>query len=202
MDIRKSTSKKIIGFTFEEILLFYSTTMVNEDGWLSKWIDQVRSLHRNVYLNEEYHAQVLKEQIQNLLQNLKSDGAISSYSVVVVVSDKIVVSTNVFDNNGLIMDNVGHVFKPSTHDILEYMENRLLKKLYKRIDAVAALELERIENLKYEFVLLKGIEQGNRFFTSNHIRPERIWNGKTAYEIIGFADTIEEAQQKLYNRTY
>ena len=44
-----------------------------------------------------------------------------------------------------------------------------------------------------EFVLLEGKEHGNRFFTSNDGKLLSGW-----YRLIGFAETVEEAQRKLY----
>lgn len=52
------------------------------------------------------------------------------------------------------------------------------------------------------YVLLKGRSAGNRFFTSydGYARYEvtKLHDGKVAYEIIGFADTVAQAHRKLY----
>lgn len=54
-----------------------------------------------------------------------------------------------------------------------------------------------------KFVILKGLKEGNEFFSTNG--PEdctRLSDGTVAYKIIGYADTVCEAQLKLYNRCY
>lgn len=54
------------------------------------------------------------------------------------------------------------------------------------------------------YILLKGIERSNKFITSN-IQGEdhtRSAEGELWYEIIGYADTIPEAQQHLYGRSF
>lgn len=57
-----------------------------------------------------------------------------------------------------------------------------------------------------KYVLLQGIiaeNYGQRFFTMTDNRdPEIMENGVRAYETIGHADTIKEAQIKLYGRSY
>jgi hypothetical protein len=49
------------------------------------------------------------------------------------------------------------------------------------------------------FVLLRGLEHGNRFYTTNggEHDPRYLANGKLAYEIIGYAETSKEAEGKL-----
>lgn len=51
-----------------------------------------------------------------------------------------------------------------------------------------------------KYILLRGLQWGNRFFTNytpgwDHTKLN---NGTVAYEIIGYADTVEEAQRSLY----
>jgi len=54
-----------------------------------------------------------------------------------------------------------------------------------------------------EFVILEGIEEKNRFFTTNTAEdPTRLNNGIVAYEVVGYADTVEEAQIELYGRSF
>jgi len=53
-----------------------------------------------------------------------------------------------------------------------------------------------------KFVLLKGIREGNRFFTTNSQEPTRLNDGTVAYTIIGYADTVAQAQIKLYGKSY
>ncbi len=56
-----------------------------------------------------------------------------------------------------------------------------------------------------KFVVLQGIEHGNRFFTDYHGNAEdvvRLTDGTIAYKILGFANTVEEAQVFLYGKTF
>jgi hypothetical protein len=51
------------------------------------------------------------------------------------------------------------------------------------------------------FVILQGIKKKNCFFTSyrDGEDPTKLYNGTTAYKILGYADSIKEAQDFLYN---
>ena len=53
------------------------------------------------------------------------------------------------------------------------------------------------------FVLLRS-ENGSRFFTFNKegVDPTVLYDGTPAYEVIGYAETVEEAQVKLYGKAY
>ncbi len=52
-----------------------------------------------------------------------------------------------------------------------------------------------------KFVILKGLREGNRFFSTNSEEdPRYLVDGTLAYKILGYADTVEEAQIKLYGR--
>ena len=54
-----------------------------------------------------------------------------------------------------------------------------------------------------KYVLLEGIENFNRFYSTNsNDDPTKLSDGTVAYRIIGYADTPEEAQTKLYGRVY
>jgi hypothetical protein len=65
-----------------------------------------------------------------------------------------------------------------------------------------------------EFILLRGVvdedsshpigNRGNIFFTTNHPEEDQTkgCTGETWYEVIGYADTVKEAQAKLYGREY
>jgi hypothetical protein len=50
------------------------------------------------------------------------------------------------------------------------------------------------------YVALEGIEHGNRFFTSHKAGddPTKSAKGETWYRVLGYADTIEEAQKIIY----
>lgn len=51
-----------------------------------------------------------------------------------------------------------------------------------------------------KFVILRGIEKGNRFFTTNvpGIDPTKLKDGTVAYTV----DSVEEAQVFLFGRVY
>lgn len=59
-----------------------------------------------------------------------------------------------------------------------------------------------MKDAQKKFVLLEGIRNGNRFFTLNDTEsdPTRGCTGNAWYRIIGYADTVEEAQIKLYGK--
>lgn len=49
------------------------------------------------------------------------------------------------------------------------------------------------------FVVLEGVEHGNRFFTSNRRGedPTKSATGETWYRVIGYASSVTDAQQIL-----
>ena len=54
-----------------------------------------------------------------------------------------------------------------------------------------------------KFVLLEGLEHKNRFFTLNdpNVSEEdmcKLTDGTVAYRVLGYAETVKEAQAKLY----
>jgi hypothetical protein len=53
-----------------------------------------------------------------------------------------------------------------------------------------------------KFILLRGIERGNIFFSANNPNRDqtKLIDGTVAYEIIGYANSTKEAQTKLYGR--
>ena len=55
-----------------------------------------------------------------------------------------------------------------------------------------------------KYVLLEGIEERNRFFSPhNPNRDEtKLDDGTVAYNILGYTNTIEEAQMELYGRSF
>jgi hypothetical protein len=56
---------------------------------------------------------------------------------------------------------------------------------------------------KPKYVLLRGIEWRNKFFCFNlSDDPTKLYNGEIAYEVLGYADTVAEAQVKLYGRSF
>lgn len=58
-------------------------------------------------------------------------------------------------------------------------------------------------NSKSPFVILRGIQLGNRFFSTNDgTDPTKLVDGTVAYTILGYADTIAEAQVALFGRSY
>jgi hypothetical protein len=63
-----------------------------------------------------------------------------------------------------------------------------------------------MENHK-KYVLMQGITDDNwlcRFYTLNTPEKDqtRGYTGEVWYQIIGYADSIEDAQMQLYGRTY
>ena len=56
---------------------------------------------------------------------------------------------------------------------------------------------------KPRYVLLEGLREHNRFFSLNIGGDPRISNhGELWYRIIGYAETIPEAQAKLYGKAF
>lgn len=51
-----------------------------------------------------------------------------------------------------------------------------------------------------KYIILRGIDAGNRFFTTNTPGRDqtRLASGEVAYEVLGFANSIREAQIFLY----
>jgi len=49
-----------------------------------------------------------------------------------------------------------------------------------------------------EYVVLEGLEFGNKFMTSNHDNPELLANGSIGYKILGYGKTYEEALRIIY----
>jgi hypothetical protein len=163
--------------------------------WLLSYIEGVRKSHINVYGNELHHAIILKEEVDAFLSKMCHYGVILSYSSSLKGNVLRICYSN---KNQFEKKTLEYKFVSNISDHIYYLEATLMKSIFDKIDDVAKVETERFENLKYEFVLLKGLERGNRFFTTNSIRPERLWNGEIGYKILGYANTVEGAQQKLY----
>ena len=58
-----------------------------------------------------------------------------------------------------------------------------------------------------KFVLLQGIKHGNKFFTTNDNNESKedkvkMNDGTKAYNIIGYADSVQEAQIALYGKSF
>lgn len=55
-----------------------------------------------------------------------------------------------------------------------------------------------------KFVLLETIKYHTKFFSTytEGEDPATLWNGTIAYIVLGYADSIEEAQTKLYGRSF
>jgi hypothetical protein len=55
-----------------------------------------------------------------------------------------------------------------------------------------------------QFIILQGLVEGNRFFT-DHVKGKdqtKLADGSLAYRVIGYAETVEEAQTKLYGKPF
>ncbi len=61
-------------------------------------------------------------------------------------------------------------------------------------------EIWKKEKMKPKFVILEGIKDHNRFFSMNVGDTTRSENGDIWYNILGYAETVEEAQRILYKR--
>ena len=64
---------------------------------------------------------------------------------------------------------------------------------------------DHTQNALKKFVVLESLDEGIRFFMDNNpLEPERKkvldGSGKKAYKIIGYADTAEEAKEKVVTR--
>ena len=53
-----------------------------------------------------------------------------------------------------------------------------------------------------KYAIFQGIDEGNRFFSTNcpDTDQTRLDSGEVAYIILGYANTIAEAQQYLYGK--
>lgn len=52
---------------------------------------------------------------------------------------------------------------------------------------------------KPKYIILRGIDRGNRFFTlNNDPEPTKLATGEVAYDIIGYGETMAECQFKLF----
>jgi len=58
----------------------------------------------------------------------------------------------------------------------------------------------RSQDSSLPFVMLRGIRHNNRFITCNKPGDEhtKLKDGAVAFEVLGYATTIEEAQDQLY----
>jgi hypothetical protein len=59
-------------------------------------------------------------------------------------------------------------------------------------------------NNRSKYVILEGIDAGNRFFTANTQGKDqtRLADGTVAYTVLGYANTIREAQIFLYGVSF
>jgi hypothetical protein len=50
-----------------------------------------------------------------------------------------------------------------------------------------------------KYVVLEGLEHGNQFFTGHTEGkdPTKLFDGTVAYKVLGYTDTVEEAQRIL-----
>lgn len=70
-----------------------------------------------------------------------------------------------------------------------------------------AAKLPVNERTEGKFVILRGALEINffdKFFSNNTPGYDhtKLRDGTTAYRVLGFADTVEEAQMYIYGRTY
>jgi hypothetical protein len=55
-----------------------------------------------------------------------------------------------------------------------------------------------------QFACFEGLEQGNRFFSTNQPNEDmtKTADGKVSYKILGYANTVGEAQMILYGKEF
>lgn len=54
-----------------------------------------------------------------------------------------------------------------------------------------------------KFVILRGLKFPNTsFFTANVGNPTTLSDGTKAYSVVGYADSVQDAQIKLYGRSF
>jgi hypothetical protein len=63
---------------------------------------------------------------------------------------------------------------------------------------------DEVKTPKNNFVLLQSIKTNDRFFTSykEGDEPTKSAGGEIWYTVLGYAETVEEAQKKLYGRHF
>lgn len=65
---------------------------------------------------------------------------------------------------------------------------------------------ENQDPVNSKYVILRGIEEGNKFITTNHHEYNEfvVQHGKQrrAFEVLGYANTIAEAQIFLYGKDF
>ena len=56
-----------------------------------------------------------------------------------------------------------------------------------------------------KFIILQGLKEHNRFFTTyrkDHGDYTKLQDGSVAYRILGYAESVDDAQIQLYGRVY
>jgi len=63
-------------------------------------------------------------------------------------------------------------------------------------------QLPKADPKTAQYAIFQGIEEHNRFFSTNHPNEDmtKLDNGKVAYVILGYANTIADAQMYLYGK--
>lgn len=57
--------------------------------------------------------------------------------------------------------------------------------------------------MKPKYVILEGLEHGNKFFSLNTEEdPTLSAKGEVWYKVIGYAETVAEAQTKLFGKSF
>jgi len=95
-----------------------------------------------------------------------------------------------------------------TIESMESAENENLQLVYDKPylfdEYQPELLIEAQKHFKPELVIFQGILYGNRFFSSlDHPEEDaRLHDGTVAYRILGYANSIGEAQLKIDGRTW
>jgi hypothetical protein len=82
--------------------------------------------------------------------------------------------------------------------------DELISPEVQRAYQLVKAELSAKRTAYSKFVVLEGLEEGNRFFS--HVGPvgddPTLCKGEVAYKILGYADSVPQAQTFLYGRPY
>jgi hypothetical protein len=58
------------------------------------------------------------------------------------------------------------------------------------------------EEKKKPLVILRSLETGERFFTTNVGDPTKLHNGTVGYTVLKYCDTAAECQKYLFGRSF
>jgi hypothetical protein len=112
-----------------------------------------------------------------------------------------VVSCNIRLNHTelyLIRDTLSRIAKQARTTAIAHLQALQAEKLLELLTLSTTTSSVESTAKTGKFVCIEGIKHGNRFYTSNSDSdPTKLSNGETAYKVLGFANTSEEAQRIL-----